>query len=141
MSGAKSRSKGQRGEREIVNLLKASMEDANLDASIGRNLQQWAEGGCDIKGIDWLAIEVKFQETENVGVWWAQACQQASKMPGNPMPVLFYRRSRQPWRVVTYVWLGMSAGCGQWVPATLKSQDWLSWFTSEVKRRYGVRVG
>jgi hypothetical protein len=45
-----------------------------------------------------MAIEVKRQERLEIKSWWKQACHQAR--PGNHIPVLAYRQSRQPWRFV-----------------------------------------
>ncbi len=57
MGGTHSRNKGKRGEREIVNILKAELGD---DLEIGRNHAQCDNGGCDIAGRLPFSIEVKF---------------------------------------------------------------------------------
>ena len=46
---------------------------------------------------DW-AIEVKRQETLSVAAWWVQAEIQAKRV--NKKPMLIYRKSRMPWRVI-----------------------------------------
>ena len=87
-----SRQKGQRGEREICKLLAEK-----LGGEYKRNLMQTQEGGYDVLGLDGYAIEVKFQEKLQIEKWWEQTVQQASV---ERLPVLFFRRSREPWRVV-----------------------------------------
>jgi len=87
-----SRQKGQRGEREICKLLAEK-----LGGEYKRNLMQTQEGGYDVLGLDGYAIEVKFQEKLQVEKWWKQTVEQASV---ERLPVLFFRRSREPWRVV-----------------------------------------
>lgn len=82
MSGNMSRNKGQRGEREVIKLLQPTVSRVYVEAGfpmpeLTRNLSQSREGGFDISGLDWLALEVKYQETENVKGWWEQACRQA----------------------------------------------------------------
>lgn len=82
MGGLMSRNKGQRGEREVIALLQPTVDRLYVQAGyptpiLARNLSQSREGGFDIAGLEWLAIEVKYQENENVKGWWEQACRQA----------------------------------------------------------------
>ena len=87
-----SRQKGQRGEREICKIL-----EEKLGGEFKRNLMQTAEGGYDVLGLDGWAIEVKFQEKLSIEKWWKQTVEQATN---GKKPVLFFRRSREDWRVV-----------------------------------------
>lgn len=87
-----SRNKGQRGEREVCKLLAEK-----LGGEFKRNLMQTAEGGYDVIGLEGCALEVKRCETLSINSWWDQAKEQAEV---NTWPVLFYRKSRQPWSVV-----------------------------------------
>ena len=106
MAGNSSRNKGQSGEREVMGILKLIVEEryktlTNLDCPVlERNLNQSNKGGYDIIGLDWLALEVKRQETLLIDQWWAQTKKQAKH---NQHPVLIYRASRQPWRVMLEV--------------------------------------
>ena len=101
------RDKGQRGEREVIALLQPvvnrTYEAAGLEPPLlQRNQMQSHKGGYDIVGLDWLALEVKFQESFNVERWWVQCNQQCKE---GQLPVLFYRKSRVAWRVRTYGYL------------------------------------
>ena len=89
-----SRNKGIRGEREFIKALKAKLGD---DLAIKRNLEQWSSGGYDIIGLDDFAFEVKRCETLEISKWWKQTVAQA----GNKNPVLAFRQSRKPWRIMT----------------------------------------
>ena len=86
-----SRQKGQRGEREICKIL-----TEKLGGEFKRNLMQTAEGGYDVLGLKGWAIEVKFQEKLQLENWWKQTVEQAGT---DKKPVLFFRRSREDWRV------------------------------------------
>ena len=86
-----SRQKGQRGEREICKIL-----SEKLGGEYKRNLMQTADGGYDVLGLDGWAIEVKFQEKLSIEKWWKQTVEQAN----DKKPVLFFRKSREEWRVV-----------------------------------------
>ena len=86
-----SRQKGQRGEREICKLLAEK-----LGGEYKRNLMQTQEGGYDILGLHGYAIEVKFQEKFQIEKWWKQTVEQAE----DKIPVLFFRKSHECWRVV-----------------------------------------
>ena len=95
--------KGKRGEREVIKLLQPVIEDAYLKAGyadqtpiLRRNLMQSIDGGFDITGLHWLALEVKFHETSQLSSWWDQCKSQAGE---NQEPVLIHRKSHQPWRV------------------------------------------
>ena len=85
-----SRQKGQRGEREICNLLAE-----RLGGEFKRNLMQTAEGGYDVLGLDDYAIEVKFQERLCLEKWWKQTVEQAN----GKKPVLIFRKRREERRV------------------------------------------
>ena len=86
-----SRQKGQRGEREVCKIL-----SDKLGGEFKRNLMQTAEGGYDVLGLKGWAIEVKFQEKLSIEKWWKQTVEQAN----GKKPVLFFRKSRENWRVV-----------------------------------------
>lgn len=59
-----------------------------------RNLMQSREGGYDLVGIDWLALEVKRQEGLNISGWWRQAVRQAGE---GQTPFLMYKQNFKPW--------------------------------------------
>jgi len=96
-----SRSKGQRGEREIVKILQEVADEIykrhGLEPPlIERNQNQTNKGGYDLNGLDdIIAPEVKLCQTFQLDKWWGQAVRQAH----NNEPVLFYRKNRHPWRV------------------------------------------
>ena len=94
------RNKGIRGEREVIDMLqpvvntvyaKMNMEPPLLQ----RNTLQSDRGGFDVVGLEWLAIEVKRQESKFQNAWWQQAVMQAK---GKEV-ALFYRCSHAPWTV------------------------------------------
>lgn len=87
------RNKGQRGEREAAKLF---LDDLGIDAE--RNLQQTRAGGYDLSGVPFFAVEVKRHESPNVTTFWRQALRQGEDT--GLMPVVMYRRNRQPWIIV-----------------------------------------
>ena len=107
MAGLTSRNKGKRGEREVVKLLQPMINEVygyyELEPpKLERNQMQSNNGGYDIVGLDWLALEVKFQEQLNIKAFWKQTVAQAVK---GQEPVLIYRKSRMKWRVMMYAYL------------------------------------
>jgi hypothetical protein len=129
MGGLKSRNKGKRGERGVIGLLlpvvievyeAAGMEPPELK----RNTLQADRGGSDIAGLPWLAIEVKNQEANSLGAWWAQTVAQAK---ADQIPVLFYKRNNVAWRVKMFASLG-GAATGITVAVTVDVADFLRWF-------------
>lgn len=89
--GKGQRSKGGRGEREIVQLLR----DIGFDAR--RNFQSGGAGGGDIIGVPDHCLEVKRQE--RVCVWeWISQCGAAARP--TETAVVAFRRSSSPWYAV-----------------------------------------
>lgn len=107
-TGKFSRDKGQRGEREVIQLLQPVVnrvfaEVGREPPKLERNLMQSREGGHDLVGLEWLALEVKRHETLSVGSWWEQTKKQAGT---SKVPVLFYRQNGQrSWKVMMYGFL------------------------------------
>lgn len=100
MKPGRGRHKGARGESEVLKIL-----EAELGLKLVRNKHQAERGGRDIaEDVDRMqgpipfAIEVKYQERELLAKWWEQTVEQAMEV--QRMPVLFFRRNHQPWRVV-----------------------------------------
>ena len=124
MNGNMVRNKGQRGERELCELLLRSLD---IEA-VTRNLDQVREGGADIMDIPGLAIEVKRQEVLSVNVWWKQAVKQA--VDTGRMPVLAYRQNRKPW----YFCLPASLIVpGSWDYLMIKEADFIAWLQNFFK--------
>lgn len=117
-----SRDKGQRGEREVLAILQGFITEVVPHGTVAlkRNTLQSDGGGFDIvadTGFFPYAVEVKFQETLSVDKWWAQTVEQADKY--GKTPILFYRKSRSPWKVI--VRLDVS---GVVITPTLSVEDW-----------------
>lgn len=87
-----SRSKGQRGEREIVHFWKRQgYDDAHRTPLSGG--MQWKG---DVQGVPGLHIEVKRSERAQIWDWLAQA---ERDCPDGLIPALHFRRSRGEWYV------------------------------------------
>lgn len=105
MSGLLSRNKGKRAEREVIELLQPIVTELYLNLvkrcapTLQRNTLQSDSGGCDISGLEWLALEVKHCETFNLNDWWKQTVRQSEGHSDPKEPVLFYRRNNVAWRV------------------------------------------
>lgn len=95
MSGAKSRNKGARGEREICRMLAD-----NLGGEYNRLLKQYQQSQlADIEQlVGPYSIEVKNCATLNLKTWWKQALEAADKR--GAVPCLAYKITRAGWRFV-----------------------------------------
>lgn len=96
-------SKGKRGEREVCDELQPIVDSVatSLGMSaprIRRNLQQSGDGGEDIIGLPWYAIEVKRCETLALDRWWRQCVTQARRKAA--MASAWDDLSRGGWRKV-----------------------------------------
>lgn len=88
-----SREKGRRAEIELCKLL-----SADLGVTVARNVDQARAGGADCLQLQGFAIECKRRETLSKPSWWAQAVEQGQKAGAEPL--VFYRRSREPWQAL-----------------------------------------
>lgn len=85
------RDKGLRGEREVAERFRAAgMEVRGLEGSGDHLVVRHLEGGFD------LHLEVKRQETLCMDKWSRQA---EAEAPRGAIPLMIYRRNREPWRV------------------------------------------
>jgi len=142
------RNKGQRGEREAASMIEAWALPVTTAAGCNpvvmeRNLVQTREGGYDLLGLDWLALEVKRHENLQVSTWWKQTTKQAK--PGQT-PFLMCRQNRTPWRfrikiVATHQYCGL-AGVSTLV-VDLAPTDAQVWFQTElwIRLQKGVASG
>jgi Holliday junction resolvase len=93
MTGARSRNKGARGEREICALLRD-----NLGGQYNRLLKQYQQSQlADIEQlVGPYSLEVKNCATLELKSWWGQAVQAATKR--GAIPCLAYKVPRKGWR-------------------------------------------
>lgn len=137
-----SRSKGQRGERQVRDLLQEVVDRAAADCGhrfppeVKRNLMQSREGGCDLTGVPGVAVEVKFQEAEHLKQWWAQTLDQAARI--DAVPVLIWRRARSQWQAMMISHLP----CGNtFYPCVsiLSLDDLLEWLYGHMIHHYTIQ--
>jgi hypothetical protein len=131
------RAKGQRGEREVVKILQATVDSVRNGLGIGpitlqRNTLQAHQGGEDIHGLDGFAVEVKFCETLQLRQWWDQTLRQAAKR--GAVPVLFYRKTKQAWACKVRLYANTPYDTDQVeIDAEMSLEDFLNWFEEAYK--------
>jgi hypothetical protein len=135
MAKSFAQSKGARGEREIVNLLqpvvtKIYSELGKEPPILVRNSLQSRQGGYDLLGLDWMALEIKRCETLNIKSWTEQCLAQAG--PGQT-PILIYKQNNRSWKVMMYALLvpGGSTNLKVWCEIGLES--FLAYFEYRLK--------
>jgi hypothetical protein len=131
--GSFAKQKGKRGEREVVKLLQPIVDrvfgERGLEVPVlYRNQNQSFQGGYDIDGIDWLALEVKRQETLNINTWWKQTVRQAST---KQVPVLIYKQNRMKWRIVMFGFLD-AGSVGVKCRVDISLEDFLIYFETRM---------
>lgn len=146
------RNKGQRGEREVVQLLQSVVDKIrgkhNLEPLVlQRNALQAHLGGADLHGLDGFAVEVKFCETECLNQWWKQCCQQADKIRSTAhrdavvVPVLFYRATRQAWTVKfrAFVQTPLDVNLIE-MDVEVSLEDFMQWFEDAYEEQTVLRL-
>jgi len=127
-----SRSKGQRGEREVRDILQKIIDDVAKELKmewapeIKRNLMQSMEGGHDLVGVPGLAVEVKYQENTQIDKWWKQTLAQAERENG--IPVLIFRKSHAKWQVVMNALLPVGDAAPVSCRVTISLATFQAWF-------------
>lgn len=151
--GSLSIQKGKRAERNIASALNPILE--RLVAGIGcdpvklkRNLAQTQQGGFDLEGLPWIAIEIKHHKAVSLGSWWAQCCQQAGcDTGGAPIvgrtyrePVLIWKQHGGKWNVRMLGRLEIEKGRRLRVVVDVSWDAFLVWFEkrAEVELRKAV---
>jgi hypothetical protein len=137
MGGKFSRNKGQRGEREIIKLIQPIVDRICGEVGVEtclleRNLLQAHKGGADVFGLDWLSLEVKFQEKENVEQWWGQCVKQAKK---GQEPILFFRKTyAREWKVKMFGYLLVEEGAKIRCPVVISERAALVYLESRIRK-------
>lgn len=131
-------SKGQRSERAVIKMLQPIVDKVYMEGgipndtpSLERNLMQSNKGGYDIVGLEWLALEVKHQETLQVAQWWEQARRQAGD--SGKVPVLIYKKNNVKWRVVMFAKL--APPCSEWAEVDISVDSFLVYFEARVRHQ------
>lgn len=131
-----SRSKGSRGESEILMILHNAMIEVYRER--GKEplapVLTTSSIGFDIKGLTWLAPEVKRVENDLPGMidhWWGQCKRQAKE---GQIPVLFYRKNNRPWNVRMYGHLLIDGEMGPRVrmPVDIGLAAFTTWFKLKI---------
>lgn len=122
--------KGKGGERELLNILQGQLDLVFLRRGYQppelkrTGYQQSDNGGYDITGLDWLALEVKRCETLNLDAWWGQAKAQAKL---GQAAVLAYRQNHKPWRFRLVGFLKVNEGRALRMLADVNLSTFLEW--------------
>lgn len=111
-TGAFANSKGKRGEREAVKALQPTIdkvyESYGMEPpKLFRNQNQSADGGYDIAGLEWMALEIKRCETLSIPKWWRQCTSQGSS---DQVPILMYRQNSKKWNIIMYGYMEVCKG-------------------------------
>jgi hypothetical protein len=96
---------------------------------MARNLMQTRNGGHDIVGLEWLALEVKHHETLNITQWWLQTKKQATN---GKTPVLMYKQNNVKWRVMMFGYLGAGSERVR-CPVDISLEAFMAFFKARVK--------
>lgn len=136
------RSKGQRGEREIIDLLQPHVDEVSRYNNVEppllqRNTLQSDQGGYDIVGLPGFAFEVKRVEKDTPGAvkdWWAQTVRQAKN---GEEPVLFFRMNGRPWSVRMFVRLKLPNGSLYKVPGIVSMEAFIFYLKAQV---HGLQI-
>lgn len=139
--GSLSIQKGKRAERAVASILNTILDSIvcrhGLDpVALKRNLSQTQQGGFDLEGLPWIAIEIKHHKTLAIPSWWRQTCQQAGTdelgagIVGKSVrePVLIWKQHGGKWCIRMIGRLEIEAGRRIRVPVDVSLEHFLIWF-------------
>ena len=122
--------KGQRAERQVIQLLQPVVNEVYEAAGkeppeLMRNLMQSNKGGFDIAGLEWLALEVKHQETLHLNAWWLQCVEQGN---GKREPILFYKQNNVKWQIMMFGRLVPGGSTNVRAPCIISIESFMLYF-------------
>lgn len=147
MAKSFAQSKGCRAERQVVQILQPVVTKVYSELGcpedqipqLERNLMQSHKGGYDLVGIEWMALEVKHQETLHINQWWNQTKSQVQTRvdsAGNRVeqsPVLFYKQNRTKWRVMMFGQLPLPNDRKVRCPVDISLESFMLYFEHRLK--------
>lgn len=125
-----SKAKGYRGEIEVMRLLQVIVNDEYQRINLHPPELTRSPAGRDIRGLPWIAVEVKYRETPCLDQWWIQTKVNAME---NQEPVLIWRSNHQPWRVRMFGRLKVSDGTLVRAPVDITVDAFSTWFRLMVR--------
>jgi hypothetical protein len=139
------RVKGAKGEGEVMVELHQIMAEEYAKANLPLPEITRGRTGRDIRGISFLAPEIKRHEPmggaveilpTQLNAWWEQAKRQAGP---NQMPALFWRRNYAPWKVRIYGYLELSERRRIKTPVDISMETFLIWFRERVRESLNLK--
>jgi hypothetical protein len=136
------RSKGQRGERQVVKLLQVVVDRVRVSRGLPpivlqRNALQAHLGGEDIHGLDGFSVEVKWQEIGYSPAWWQQCLTQAERSKASP--ILFFRASQQKWSIKFRAFVNTPLDRDQIeMDLVTNIDDFIEWFATAYDERLAL---
>lgn len=144
LSGRASKAKGYRGEVEVLQMLETIMREEYLKAGRGCPPElSRSPSGRDIRGIPWIALEVKRREPSKnpdgtrkddwnpcvVNSWWEQT--KTNTLAGQES-VLIYRKNHSPWEVRMFGKLHTERAAIK-APVDISLLAFLTWFRIKLR--------
>lgn len=136
--GSLSIQKGKRAEREMANILNPILvklvKEIGCDpVALKRNLAQSQQGGFDLEGLPWIAIEIKHHKAVSISSWWAQTLRQAGPRVDTPFsydrePVLIWKQHGGQWKVRMIGRLFIETGRSLYSVVDISLEAFLVWF-------------
>jgi hypothetical protein len=140
-NGRSAKAKGYRGEVEVLGMLAEILAEEYAKAGLGPAPElSRSPHGRDIRGVNWLALEVKRHEPsvgysdvtlQQIKGWWEQAKSQAR---ADQEPILIYRANFQPWRVRMFGKLHTERAAVR-APVDIGIEAFSIWFRTKVREQ------
>lgn len=138
-NGRSAKAKGYRGEVEVLGMLAGILAEEYARAGLGLPPElSRSPSGRDIRGISWIALEVKRHEPsvgysdvtlQQIKGWWEQT--KTNCLAGQE-PVLIYRANFQPWRVRMFGKLHTERAAVR-APVDISLEAFQVWFRTKVR--------
>ncbi len=133
----RSKAKGYRGEVEVMTMLQTVVNQEYAAVGMMAPELTRSPAGRDIRGLPWIAVEVKYREqTSGINSWWEQTKKNSNEVQA---PVLIWRSNYEPWRVRMFGALLLADGRKVKCPVDITQDAFLTWFRYRVKENLAQR--
>lgn len=134
--GNPSKAKGYRGEKEVLDMLQSIVNEEYRKVGVPPPELARSANGRDIRGLPWIALEVKRRENDGsyqMREWWEQT---KKNSPDGHEPVLIWRKNFEPWRIRMFGYIAAGTESRVRCPVDITLEAFLAYFRAKLRSEF-----